>query len=74
MTWQGLSGITNAFRATTLGLAPLSLRSGPSVLDRLKVSKAVRRVESKTLLTLLWLRWIRSTDPLDVLLVWKLDS
>ncbi|KAL7410756.1 hypothetical protein BDY24DRAFT_398395 [Mrakia frigida] len=37
MTWQGLSGITNSFRATTLGLAPLSLRSGPSVLDRLKI-------------------------------------
>lgn len=32
-----LADITNTFRTTTLGLAPLSLRSGPSVTDRLKV-------------------------------------
>ncbi|WVR09693.1 hypothetical protein IAU60_006768 [Kwoniella sp. DSM 27419] len=37
MTWQGLGDVINMFRSNSLGLEPLSLRSGPSVLDRLKV-------------------------------------
>lgn len=32
-----LSNVINTFREDTLGLAPLSLRSGPSVVDRLKI-------------------------------------
>lgn len=36
-TWQGLGDIINAFRGLTLGLEPLSVRTGPSILDRLKV-------------------------------------
>ena len=36
-TWQGLGDVINAFRSATLGLEPLSARSGPSVLDRTKV-------------------------------------
>ncbi|PVF99017.1 UDP-Glycosyltransferase/glycogen phosphorylase [Serendipita vermifera] len=37
MTWQGLGGVINDFRATRLGLEPLSVRSGPGIIDRLKV-------------------------------------
>ena len=36
-TWQGLGDIINAFRGFTLGLEPLSARSGPSILERLHV-------------------------------------
>lgn len=36
-TWQGLGDIINAFRGLTLGLEPLTIRSGPAILDRLKV-------------------------------------
>ncbi|KAF8894838.1 glycosyltransferase family 1 protein [Infundibulicybe gibba] len=37
LTWQGLGDIINKFRTHTLGLPPLSLRSGPGLVDRLKV-------------------------------------
>ncbi|KZT36345.1 UDP-Glycosyltransferase/glycogen phosphorylase [Sistotremastrum suecicum HHB10207 ss-3] len=37
LTWQGMGDIVNRFRAKTLGLEPLSMRSGPGVVDRLKV-------------------------------------
>ena len=35
--WQGLGDVINSFRGLTLGLEPLTIRSGPSLLDRLKV-------------------------------------
>ncbi|KAG8934417.1 hypothetical protein FRC01_003090 [Tulasnella sp. 417] len=35
--WQGIGDIINSFRTKTLGLEPLSIRSGPSLVDRLKV-------------------------------------
>ncbi|WVF67372.1 hypothetical protein IAT40_002127 [Kwoniella sp. CBS 6097] len=37
MTWQGLGDVINNFRSNSLSLEPLSMRSGPSILDRLKV-------------------------------------
>ncbi|KAG8746143.1 hypothetical protein FRC10_006009 [Ceratobasidium sp. 414] len=37
MTWQGLGDVINNFRTSTLGLKPLSLRSGPGVTDRLRI-------------------------------------
>jgi hypothetical protein len=37
LTWQGIGDIVNDFRTKTLGLTPLSLRSGPGLADRLKV-------------------------------------
>ncbi|KAG8929704.1 hypothetical protein FRC02_005216 [Tulasnella sp. 418] len=37
MQWQGLGDIINHFRTRTLGLEPLSLRSGASVVDRLRI-------------------------------------
>ncbi|KAF5392333.1 hypothetical protein D9757_001426 [Collybiopsis confluens] len=37
LTWQGIGDIINKFRARTLGLKPLSLKSGASVLDHVKV-------------------------------------
>nr|GAT54436.1 glycosyltransferase family 1 protein [Mycena chlorophos] len=37
LTWQGVGDLINNFRKRSLGLEPLSLRSGPSLLDRLKV-------------------------------------
>ncbi|KAG9011901.1 hypothetical protein FRB94_007337 [Tulasnella sp. JGI-2019a] len=37
LTWRGLAGVINKFRKKTLGLIPLSGRSGPSVVDRLKI-------------------------------------
>ncbi|KAJ7144963.1 UDP-Glycosyltransferase/glycogen phosphorylase [Mycena crocata] len=37
MTWQGIGDIVNNFRTRTLGLEPLSLRSGPSLVDRVKI-------------------------------------
>lgn len=37
MTWQGLGGVINKFRKRSLGLEPLSVRSGPGIVDRLKV-------------------------------------
>ncbi|KAJ7932676.1 glycosyltransferase family 1 protein [Mycena leptocephala] len=37
MTWQGIGDLVNTFRTRTLGLEPLSLRSGPSVVDRVKI-------------------------------------
>ncbi|KAG9102858.1 hypothetical protein FRC06_000972 [Ceratobasidium sp. 370] len=37
MTWQGLGDVINNFRTSTLGLKPLSFRSGPGVTDRLRV-------------------------------------
>ncbi|CAK5279180.1 unnamed protein product [Mycena citricolor] len=37
LTWQGMGDLVNKFRKYTLGLEALSLRSGPSVVDRLKV-------------------------------------
>lgn len=40
-TWLGLGEMTNKFRKEALGLEPLSLRSGPGVLDRLKVGYAL---------------------------------
>ena len=36
-TWQGLGDIINVFRTDTLGLEPLTQRSGASSLDRLKI-------------------------------------
>lgn len=35
--WQGLGDVINLFRTGTLGLPPLTIRSGAGVLDRLKV-------------------------------------
>ncbi|KIO22728.1 glycosyltransferase family 1 protein [Tulasnella calospora MUT 4182] len=35
--WQGIGDIINNFRTKTLGLDALSIRSGPSLADRLKV-------------------------------------
>ncbi|WWC91963.1 uncharacterized protein L201_006916 [Kwoniella dendrophila CBS 6074] len=37
LTWQGLGDVINSFRSKTLFLEPLSMGSGPSVVDRLKV-------------------------------------
>ncbi|OCF77518.1 hypothetical protein I204_01506 [Kwoniella mangroviensis CBS 8886] len=37
LTWQGLGDVINSFRSKTLYLEPLSMSSGPSVVDRLKV-------------------------------------
>ncbi|WVN90029.1 uncharacterized protein L203_105261 [Cryptococcus depauperatus CBS 7841] len=37
LTWQGLGDVINEFRQKTLRIAPLNLRSGPSLLDRLKI-------------------------------------
>ncbi|KAK0227822.1 UDP-Glycosyltransferase/glycogen phosphorylase [Armillaria fumosa] len=37
LTWQGMGDIINKLRTRTLGLAPLSLRSGPGVVDTCKV-------------------------------------
>lgn len=37
MTWKGLGGVINEFRTTKLGLEPLTVRSGPGAIDRLKV-------------------------------------
>ncbi|KAG8898178.1 hypothetical protein FRC00_003165 [Tulasnella sp. 408] len=35
--WQGIGDLINSFRTKTLGLDALSIRSGPSLADRLKV-------------------------------------
>ncbi|KAF7359127.1 Sterol 3-beta-glucosyltransferase UGT80A2 [Mycena sanguinolenta] len=37
MTWQGVGDLVNNFRTRTLGLEPLSLRSGPGLIDRVKI-------------------------------------
>ncbi|KZV82173.1 glycosyltransferase family 1 protein [Exidia glandulosa HHB12029] len=37
MTWQGVGDIVNKLRNKTMGLPSLSLRSGPDILDRVKV-------------------------------------
>lgn len=37
LTWQGVGDVVNNFRTSTLGLQPLTLRSGPGLVDRLKV-------------------------------------
>ncbi|PVF99014.1 glycosyltransferase family 1 protein [Serendipita vermifera] len=37
MTWKGLGDVINKFRQKSLGLDPLSIRSGPGIADRLKV-------------------------------------
>ncbi|CAE6429532.1 unnamed protein product [Rhizoctonia solani] len=37
MTWQGLGDVINNFRTKTLGLKPLSLRSGAGLVDRLRI-------------------------------------
>ncbi|KAE9401511.1 glycosyltransferase family 1 protein [Gymnopus androsaceus JB14] len=37
LTWQGIGDLVNKFRARSLGLRPLSLKSGAGVLDNLKV-------------------------------------
>ncbi|KAF9026710.1 glycosyltransferase family 1 protein [Hymenopellis radicata] len=37
LTWQGLGDIINKFRMETLGLLPLSIKSGPGILDSLQV-------------------------------------
>jgi hypothetical protein len=37
LQWQGLGDIINAFRSVTLGLEPLTMRSGPYIVDRLRV-------------------------------------
>ncbi|KZV90217.1 UDP-Glycosyltransferase/glycogen phosphorylase [Exidia glandulosa HHB12029] len=37
MTWQGVGDIVNKLRNRTMGLPSLSLRSGPDILDRVKV-------------------------------------
>ncbi|KAF8162758.1 glycosyltransferase family 1 protein [Crassisporium funariophilum] len=37
LTWQGVGDIINIFRTTTLGISPLTLRSGPGILERVKV-------------------------------------
>ncbi|KAG6852494.1 hypothetical protein C0991_011514 [Blastosporella zonata] len=36
-TWQGVGDIVNRLRTQSLGLAPLTMRTGPGLLDRLKV-------------------------------------
>lgn len=37
MAWQGLGDIINDFRKKTLGLSSLSLRSGPGIVERLRI-------------------------------------
>ncbi|KAJ7272823.1 UDP-Glycosyltransferase/glycogen phosphorylase [Mycena rebaudengoi] len=37
MTWQGVGDLLNNLRTRTLGLEPLSLRSGPGLVDRVKI-------------------------------------
>lgn len=37
MTWQGLGGVINEFRTSKLGLSALNVRSGPGLVDRLKI-------------------------------------
>ncbi|WWC72266.1 uncharacterized protein I206_106228 [Kwoniella pini CBS 10737] len=37
LTWQGLGDVINSFRSKTLYLEPLSMGSGPSIVDRLKI-------------------------------------
>jgi len=37
LQWQGLGDIINAFRSVTLGLEPLTMRSGPYIVDRLRI-------------------------------------
>ncbi|KAF8913387.1 hypothetical protein CPB85DRAFT_1561165 [Mucidula mucida] len=37
LTWQGLGDIINKFRMETLGLSPLSIKSGPGILDSLRI-------------------------------------
>ncbi|KAF8061758.1 UDP-Glycosyltransferase/glycogen phosphorylase [Lyophyllum atratum] len=37
LTWQGIGDLVNTLRTRSLGLTPLTLRSGPGLLDRLKV-------------------------------------
>jgi sterol 3beta-glucosyltransferase len=37
LQWQGLGDIINAFRSVTLGLEPLTQRSGPYIVDRLRI-------------------------------------
>ncbi|TFK31981.1 glycosyltransferase family 1 protein [Crucibulum laeve] len=37
LTWQGIGDIVNKFRSHSLGIPPLSLRSGPGIVDYLKV-------------------------------------
>ncbi|RDB19239.1 Sterol 3-beta-glucosyltransferase UGT80A2 [Hypsizygus marmoreus] len=37
LTWQGMGDIVNAFRTRTLGLTPLTLRSGSGLVDRVKI-------------------------------------
>lgn len=36
-TWQGLGDVINLFRTGTLGLEPLTARSGASTVERLRV-------------------------------------
>lgn len=37
LTWQGIGDVINDFRLGTLGLKPLTQRSGPSLVDRVKI-------------------------------------
>ncbi|KAK7035899.1 sterol 3-beta-glucosyltransferase UGT80A2 [Favolaschia claudopus] len=37
LTWQGVGDLVNKFRTHTLGLEPLALRSGPGLVDRVKI-------------------------------------
>ncbi|GLB35572.1 putative glycosyltransferase family 1 protein [Lyophyllum shimeji] len=37
LTWQGIGDLVNTLRTRSLGLTPLTLRSGPGLVDRLKV-------------------------------------
>ncbi|KAG5634497.1 hypothetical protein H0H81_001740 [Sphagnurus paluster] len=37
LTWQGIGDLVNTLRTQSLGLNPLGLRSGPGLVDRLKV-------------------------------------
>lgn len=37
LTWQGIGDLINTFRTSTLGLPPLTLRSGPDLLERVSV-------------------------------------
>ncbi|KAH6919219.1 glycosyltransferase family 28 domain-containing protein [Coprinopsis sp. MPI-PUGE-AT-0042] len=37
LTWQGTGDLINSFRTNTLGLPPLTLRTGPDILERLNV-------------------------------------
>ncbi|KAF5386949.1 hypothetical protein D9615_002027 [Tricholomella constricta] len=37
LTWQGIGDLVNTLRTGSLGLTPLTLRSGPGLVDRLKV-------------------------------------